>query len=259
MSIMDMFRSKPAEPVVVPPTVDPSLASPGTAPGAGTPKSDGSVLAIPKAGEGDKSPLANYGDLWQTSTDPKDKNYVKPPATTATKISADPAKMMEAAKTVDFTKVLSPELQARLAKAEPAAIVEAMNTVAQATYAQAAGAATHILNSALEAQAKTFRDQVMPEILRNHSVSQQLRTDNPLFDNPAVSPVLKMVERQLVAKNPTLSPVEITAKAKDYLTGFATELVSASGRVITDKPAAPAKGREPQNWGEYFGVDTNVA
>lgn len=233
-----------------------------TVPSGTTPKSDGSVIAIPAAATGDKSPLAGFVDLWNTSNDPKHKDYVKPAATTAVSFKIDPAAIMKTAQEVDFTKVLSPELQDRINKGDPKAFMEGLNVVAQAAFAQSSGAATMMLNSALAEQAKKFRTEVLPDVLRNNAISTQLRADNPIFDNPAVLPLLKSVEFQMARKNPNDTPFEVSAKAKEYLTGFASEFLTASGKVITDKPAEDVSkksgSREPQNWGEYFGVDTAV-
>lgn len=254
MSLMDIFAGfsgRKAEPVPV--AVDPSKLNP-TVPGDATLKSTGSVAAIPKAGEGDASPLANYGDLWQ----PNDPTKVKAPASTEVSIPADPAKMLAAAKTIDFTKAIDPALLEKALKGDSAALLQAMNSVSQATYAQAAGVTAKIVENALNAQSKVFNNEILPAALKKAAVADSLRTENPIFNDPAVSPMLSIVENQLQMKHPGASAAEITAKAKEYLLGVSETIMGTSAdKQVTAKPVASSKNpmvREEQDWSKFLDV-----
>jgi hypothetical protein len=232
------------------PVLDPSKQNP-TVPGEGTPRSDGTNPAIPKAGEGDKSPLDGFKDLWQKS----DKDGVKPNLVPT--LTVDPKKLSDASKQVDFTKHVSPDALDKAAKGDAASLGQVINEAAQAAFAQAAGASTKILEAALQAQARSFEEKVMPDILRRNAISNSLRADNPLFDNPAVAPMLTMVEQQFAVKFPTATPAEISEKAKEYLSGFASALVGADGKTIVDPKAVtpgnkPQLAREEQDWSKFF-------
>jgi hypothetical protein len=254
MALMDIFNGFRAQPQQQPaaPKVDPSGANP-TVPGTATPKATGTVAAIPAAGEGDKSPLEGFKDLWQKD----DKNDAQRP-NLVPKLTVDPAKLTEAAKRLDFTKLVDPAALAKAATGDATALGQVINEGAQAAFAQAAEASTKILEAALQSQAKNFEEKVMPDILRRHNISTGIRADNSaLFDDPAAAPMLTMVENQFATKYPNASPAEITAKAKEYLEGFATSIVSGSGKQIVDtKTVGTGTGRQgvrrEEDWGKFF-------
>lgn len=200
--------------------------------------------AIPAAGEGDKSPLDGYAKLWETAdTDGK-------PLSLTTPINADPAKLLAAAKTVDFTKAISPELLEKASKGDAASLSELVNQAAQTGYAQSALATTKILEAALNQQATKFQNEVMPEILRRHSIGRDLRTENPIFDNPALKPMLSELETQLAIKYPNASAAEVSSHAKTILTGMAEDIIKQSGRTVTDTTGGG--GGTPKASGEVF-------
>lgn len=244
-SVMDIF--KPKAPVAA--GVTGNLTVPTDATLRNT---DGTgPKAIPKAGEGDASPLDGYSKLWETAdTDLK-------PTPLVPQMTADPAKLLEAAKGVDFTKAMRPEVLEAASKGDSAALGTLINEAAQAGYAQSAMATTKIVEAALTKQAKTFQETVMPEILRRHSISQTNRADNPIFDNPAVKPMLEGLENQLAIKNPTATAADISAHAKIILTGMAEDIVKQSGRTIAETPSQEvvrAGARKEPDWEVLFGV-----
>lgn len=243
-SVMDMFKSKPAAP-----KVDGAPAANPTVPSDGTPQSDGKgPKAIPAAGTDDASPLAGYKDLWEhADTDGKPIALVPP-------LEADPAKLLAAAKTVDFTKTMNPELLEKAAKGDAAALSQVVNEAAQAGYAQSAMATTKILEAALAKQADMFKTTVMPEILRRNNIGNALRADNPLFDNPAVKPLLEGLEARLVVKYPTDTPEQLNIRAKEIFLGMSEELVKASGRQIVDAGVNSSGVKEEKafDWEAHF-------
>lgn len=204
--------------------------------------------AFPVAGEGEKSPLDNFGKLWEP-VDPK----LAPPnaASMVTKFNIDPVKIQEAARAVDFSQVIPSALQARLDSGDKGAVVEALNLAVQAGYGQSAIATSNLINTALEKQHANFI-KAMPEILRNNTAQQLLRADNTFFDNPAVSPLVTQVERQISQKNPNLPPAEVAQQARTYLDGFANEYLNSVGKVVGDRPKAPANGKGDTDWGSFF-------
>lgn len=204
-----------------------------TVPSDQTPISDGKgPKAIPAVGDGDKSPLDGYSKLWEhADTDGK-------PLSLVPSMDADPTKLLAAAKTVDFTKAMNPELLDKASKGDAGALGALVNEAAQAGYAQSALATTKIVEAALKKQAENFTSTIMPELLRRNNIGRDLRTDNPLFDNPAVKPMLEGLERQLAIKYKDATPAEITQHAKTVLTGFAEEYIKSSGKTISDASAS---------------------
>jgi len=239
----------------VPPQVPPQAPAPQatsvtanpSVPGDHTPTSDGKGPgAFPAAAEGEKSPLEGYKELWQKAdTDAK-------PVSTTTTMNVDPQKLLEAAKAVDFSKMIPAELREKIAKGDMEALAQAMNAVGQGAYAQSTAATAKIVEAALNKQADTFMNQVLPDVLKKAQISQGLASENPLFTNPAVAPMLDMVKTQLTTKFPTASPAEIQQKAQDFLMGFAQEVAGTNGKQITDIPKQPASSRGETDWGKFF-------
>jgi hypothetical protein len=202
--------------------------APGTAPNGVNP---GNADGNPKP---DATPLDQFTDLWKN--EPVDPNA---PNSNSIFGDIDPKKFMEAAGKIDFTKVVTPEqLQKITAGGEDAmaSFAQALNAVAQSTYAQSAFASTKIVEQALQkAQAKLMAD--LPSHIKKQTVSDSLRSENPVFANPAVQPIISALESQLTVKFPNASAPEITQMARQY--------VEALGTSFAPKPQAPESTGRP--------------
>lgn len=220
-------------------TPNTGVSSPNTAPNGAVPNTGDSNPA-PAA-----TPLDSFKDLWKN--EPTDPNAPAPDAGVFGNV--DPKKFMEAAGKIDFTKVITPEqLQSISSGGEGAvqAFAAALNSVAQTTYAQSAFASTKIVEQAL-ARAKDNWMAELPAHIKKQTVSENLRNENPVFQNPAVQPIISALEAQLTVKFPQASAGEITTMAKQY--------VEALGTSFSPKPAAPAtqKGsREDTDWSTFL-------
>lgn len=259
--IMDMFRSK----APTPPANATATGTNQTGVNANNSVPNDSTIqntngtgpgAIPKAAEGDKSPLAEYSALWHKDekNDGKEPNLVP-------NFKTDPAKLMESAKNVDFVSGIDPKVLDAAAKGDKEALGAVVNQAAQLGFARSAAVTTSIVERALQQQAKSFKDEVMPHILRNNEISRTLREDNELFSNPAVAPMLEMVEKQFAIKYPKASPAEVSQKAKEYVQEFGTAIVTANGGTVTPKAAEGsakknALARTEMDWSAWFEGDT---
>jgi hypothetical protein len=243
MSIMDIFRKE------TPPSAAPnSQAANPTIPNENTPKSDGTVAAIPAAATGDKSPLDGYKELWDAKNDPKSID-LNPG------LSADPTKLVESAKNIDFTRHVSQELLDKAAGGDKTALQQVVQDAARAGLVYSTAATTEIVNRALEQQSKKFRDEILPEAIRK-SVIQQTDSAIKIPDNPATAPMVAMIENRLIASNPTASATEIKRLTQEYLTAFAGEIVNANGAQVV---AVGVNGktnplaRKEEDWSTFFG------
>ena len=238
MSIFDIFSSKPAQaannPATPPATAaDQNKAAPPagnpTVPTDASPRADGTQPGLPKppANNDPASPLANYQDLWQTP-DTANNNHASPYPV----FTADPQKLMEVAKRMDFAKIIPKDKATAALGGDAAAFGEVINAVVQASFAQSTQAATHLINEATRQQHEKFVNEVLPQEVRKHTVSEAVRADNPIFSNPAAAPLLAGLESQFRVKYPNATAAEISQHAKTYLAGFATEInggASATG------------------------------
>lgn len=247
--IMSGFANafKPNAPAATPAATDPSAGNP-LVPGADTGVSDGSVKAIPKAGEGEQSPLDGYKDMWQAAdTDLKVTSLVPD-------MKVDPKLIMEQAKKFDFSKAISPELTTKALAGDAAAFGQVLNQAIQASFAQQTHTTTRIVEAALTEQEKRFNDVVLPAKLREHNISAGLRAEeNSLFSNPATAPVLSMIEQQLQIKNPTAPASEIQKLAKKYVSDMGLAIVTGDGKVVTDKPLENKMAREDTDFSTWTG------
>ena len=215
MSIMDLFRGKPAD--------SQTVQNANTQQSANT-DANGTVPAgannAPATGNADKttdnanaSPLDAFKDLWQTPA--KSETETNQPMFAG----VDPAKLMESAKKVDFAKIISPEqltaINAGGAEATKA-FAEAMNSVAQSVYAQSAFATTKIVEQALESAQKGY-DAKLQTAVKRFSVAEKVSDDNPLLSNPAFAPIVSALQDQLIRKNPNASAKEIQSQVNDYV------------------------------------------
>ena len=162
-------------------------------------------------------PLDQFKDLWSPV-----ENSAVPNASLFANL--DPAKLMEAAKATDFSKLISPDHIAAIqqgGEAASAAFIAAMNSVSQGVYAQSALATTKIVQQALDKQREQITQEI-PGIVKRHTVSDNLRTSNPVLNNPAIQPLVGALESQLTMKFPNSTGAEITKMAEEYIAGLGT-------------------------------------
>lgn len=259
-SITEMFRSlaRPSgdqpTPIAAPGAINPSDPSKGnpTVPGDGTPRSDGSNPAIPATQTGDASPLDGFAKLWDK--DAKDGS----PLTLSTTIPIDNAKVMEAARTFDFTKAIDPQLLDKATKGDQGSMLEIIKVTAQNAFAQSSATTARIVQQALAQQAERFQNEYFPEIMRRTEAAQMLRKDNPILDNPAAKPMIRMLEEQFAVKYPTASPTEITNHATKFFSDFSTEFLKGAGKSVVDtKDVVQQQTKEAAknyDWATAFGI-----
>lgn len=262
MSIMDLFRTPaPPQPLSGPQqAVAANAQQPGgnptsqdanpTVPNANTPKSDGAVAAIPAAAEGDASPLAAYKDIWKTApTSPNVADLIP-------SITADPAAMMAAAKTIDFTKVIDPAMLALASKGDATAFAGVINAAAQAGYAQSSHATVNIVKAALAKQSEAFETKYAPAMQRQNNVSEAVNSSVLLASDPAVAPIVTALTRQISATFPTASGAEVATHVQKYLDELANKAITNSGgQVRTKEQLAPQPGhlqRADTDWEKFF-------
>lgn len=176
------------------------------------------------------SPLADFADLW------KPVEGATAPETMFGNV--DPNKLMEAAKKTDFSKAITPDQLQAIAQGGQTAVeafAAAMNNVAQTVYANSALATTKIVEQALT-RAQQGYDNKLPGLIKQHQVSDTLRTENPMYNDPAIQPLIKALEAQVALKNPNATASELTATAKNYLASIGNVFNPAKPAESVNKP-----------------------
>lgn len=254
-SIMDHFRTPvatnaPTAPVApAEPSAAASAAANPTVPSSSTPTSDGkgpgAFPAVEKTGE--KSPLDGFQDLWQI--DDKDRKQLPP---VAPQIAVDPKKMQDAAKALDFSKAIDPEAAKKALAGDTEAFAGILNEVARAATVQASAASARVTEAALKAQSDAFQARI-PEILRTHEASVGLRQDTQVYDNPALAPLVSLVETQMAAKYPNATPEQLRKQTNDFLQGAASSIVGSTGKQIIDPAPTGGKNvRKETDWTKFL-------
>lgn len=225
-----------------------------TVPSSTTPQSDGSVGAIPPAGKGDASPLSEYSKIWETKLPIEGTAASLIPT-----MEADPAKMLAAAKTYDFTKGMDPAMLELAGKGDATALAQLINSAAQAGFAASAQATVSIVKNALGEQAKTFESKYAPNMMRNASINDAVEKSIPLSADPSAAPLVAALTKQLGATFPSATAEQVTAHVEKYLENFAKSVVEGSGGKVQSKAdLAPRAGsplqREEQDWSVFFGT-----
>lgn len=238
MGLFDMFTaSTPATSTTTPSNSansNPTVPSATNTPTITTPAAD--TVA---ANGGDKSPLSQFDKLWDN--DPNAK------ADTPFTFNSDPTKLLESARTVDFTKAISSELMAKInagGQGAQQAMLEAMNNVSQLTYAQSSQAASKIAEQAVAATEQRFKD-MLPGLLKQAQV-RDMQADNPLLSNPASAPMVEALQMQMTKKFPTASSAEIKSHVNDYLN-------TVADMIAAQRPQPKVAAIKPsEDWSKFF-------
>lgn len=231
-SIMSsLFGQKPTEQIT--PGNIPMASSVQTTPGNPT------APVVPET-QTEVSPLDQYKDLWQTDT-------TKQTTPEAWNKNLTPEAFAAAAKNNDFTKVITPEMQAAISKGgadAQQAVMQMMNAVAQKGFGDSAVATTRIVEQALAKQQERFMSE-LPNIIKGQTLQDTLRTNNPIFTNPATAPMLQMMTGQVAAKYPNMPAAEQAKLAQQYVLDFAN--------AVNPQKSTQAPGSKPQDdWSKFM-------
>lgn len=176
----------------------------------------------PQGGEGKtESPLAEFSKLFVD--DPK--------ATPETfqLLNADPAKISEVAGKINFTSSLNPELVKKALGGDINAFLQVINGVGQQSFATAMQASSALVDrqssSALDHMKKTLPDQ-----FKQLTLKSDLQAENPQFSNPAIQPILEMIQQRLARQYPEASVADLKVQAKKFFAG-AVEIFAPGAKV----------------------------
>lgn len=213
MSIFDIFKGPatpttptPATPGQIPATTPVSTPTPGAAPNGVVP-----AVVSPTGDQTAQTPLDAFSTLWENPANASTPNA-------PFSFNVDPAKLQEAAGKIDFTKVVTPEILAKInagGEGASTAMMEAINKTVQASFAQSTLAATKMVEAAV-AKTRESVESNIPNLIKSQSLNESLRNSNPAFNHPAAAPVIAALQQQLQVKNPNASVQELQEMAQNY-------------------------------------------
>lgn len=222
MGIMDMFRNITAPAAAAPPaaTGTPGAGQPGNIPATQSVTAVAGTGTVP-VGSGDppvgtvenKSPMDEYKDLWKTTPTPGTSGAPKP------LFDLDPVKLLEAAKTIDYSKSVTPEQLAAISKGGEEgtqAFLAAMQNVAATTMMHSAATTGAMVEQAVK---KTRADLIkeIPGLVRGQNLRESAAEENPGFNHPAVQPIVTAMQSQFQVKHPNATTAELREMTNNYL------------------------------------------
>lgn len=250
MGIMDMFKSavngnapqpQPQTPGVPPQGTTPQQTQPMPGNIPTTAATTGASSAV-TAGNGvipqsttdiaAASPLDTFKDLWKN--DPNGTNKDEP------YFNVNIDALNQAASQQDFTSSITQEqLQSIASGGEDAikAFAAALNSTARDVYAKSAYATTKIVEGALAKAEGKFQNN-LPTLIKQHTLSDSLRSENPAFSHPAAQPIISALQSQLTMKFPQATESELRKMATEYLSSFASTVSPPKADATTQKPGA---------------------
>lgn len=250
MSIMDIFKAAINPGVAAPAntaaaTGQPPMPNPGTTPSnvAPLPGVDPNNPTNPTptpapAPDPNASPLDAFKDLWNTTNTPQDSSLN--PLN-----GFDPAKIREQAMKRDFTKLINPELLAKVnagGQEGQAAMIAIMAQLAQQAYADSAVASVQAMSKAFEKNASLTQSK-MPEWIKKHTVGESMVANNPALNHPAMQPVVTALRDQFVAKYPMATSAEINSHISGMMTAMASAMAPNTNQNSGNgTPTGPKQG-----------------
>lgn len=171
------------------------------------------------------TPLDPYAKLWENeSTDLK--------APQGMDFNVTPQQLADIAGKIDFTSVVPQEIHARIAAGGEDAIkasMEMQNIIARAVYTQNAMATTKLVEAATQ-KANEGLETIIDRRLKLMGVAENTATLNPALSNPAVAPLVNVIQQRFVQKFPNATSAEINTKVNEYFSqvgaAFNPELVT---------------------------------
>lgn len=237
MPIPNIFGSQPIPaPAAVAP-LSTNIPAPAPVVDLSAPVVDPAAPIEPAKPDEPVSPLDVYKDLWETA--PVDKDNPAPEVLPLV-AALDPKAVQEKLATVDFATAVTPETMAAIeagGEGANAAFLTAMNEIGRNVMTQA----MLVNNKLMETAVERTKEQTLagiPELIRTQTLANKLTTDNPLFSDPAIKPLLDMVQAQFAVKNPAATPDQLTTMAQDYIAATVKSLTPEVAVVVN--PLAPA-------------------
>ena len=214
-----------------------SVSNAATAPNGAVP------ATTPTSASSTASPETMFADLWDTSG-------------TNTSGSGQPLfnvsheKLLETARMQNFKQNVSPEQMQAIAAGGPEAVnamMDMINSVTQAGYAQSVMATTKLIEGALEK--KNFAQNDSLDIrFRDMQVKNGLREVNPAFSNPMYAPLLDAARNQFQVKYPNASAPELQTMAMQYIESMAAAVNQPKAQATSKKQTAG-----DQDWSRFMG------
>lgn len=192
------------------------------------------------------SGIDKHVDLWKT--DPAQQTQDTGPQPV---FNISPEKLSEIASAMDFSKQLPAELASKALNGDTTALTSLINTASQQAYKAAIDANTKMINAAFAQRETSFKTEVLPGLIDQHTKARAIEDANPIFRHPAAQPMLEGLKSQIISKFPNATASEVSRMAGELLHDFAT---SINGGTPEQLQAAQRKASAPaeMDWATFL-------
>lgn len=195
------------------------------------------------------SPLDQFSALWQTPTTSDGKPIAaQVPDLSAPIFNFDAAKIQESASKMSFTGGIAPETITKALSGDADAFQQAINSAVQSAVVGLTMNQGNLINQALAANNQRVK-QVLPTQIK-HAQLMDMPEENPVYNHPAVQPLVTSLKQMAFAKNPNASPAEINKQISDYMTGLGIAIAGTTP--AAQQAAAASKAAEGPDWTTFL-------
>jgi hypothetical protein len=194
-------------------------------------------------------PLDPYKDLWQN-----DPNAAPAPA--PMDFSVSPEALATMAGKLDFAALVPQTIHDRIAAGGSdagAAANEMQNIIARAVFQHNALATTKLVEAATIKAQEGF-ESLIDKKLKLAGLAETTATSHPALSNPAVAPVVDVIQQRIIQKYPQASSSEIKEKLNEYLNlmGTAFNPTMASKANTPVQTLASNSTQKETDWAAYL-------
>lgn len=195
------------------------------------------------------SELDKFTAMWQnaTTSDGKPLPPVVDPLTQPI-FNFDPAKIQESASKMDFTTGIDPAVAQKALSGDVTALSDVINSAVRAAVVGMTLSNGRLINDAVVSNNQRVANSLPTHIRQTQLLDSTL--DNPVFNHPAVQPLVTAMKQTEFQKNPNKPVAEIEAQVANYFKGLAIALQATDPANVS--AAAKVKSGET-DWLSYTG------
>lgn len=213
------------------------------------------VTEVPK--EPANSSLDPFKDFWNTPVDAQGKPVQTADPLATPIFNLDPTKIREQASTLDFVKDIKPELLEGLVQngnLNTAGLLELINAVQQNAFTAATLSIGNMVNSGIDGNNKRLK-MALPGVINGVALNNLPAGDNPVFNHPAVQPLVHALRTAAYSKNPSARPDDVATQVNSYLTGLTTAIAESKSGAANRAAGNSADGTPVKtDWDNYFSL-----
>lgn len=194
------------------------------------------------------SPLDNYLAIWQNANNGQGGN--KQAASFEADVVPLGAEQLQALQqkmsTVNFLGGVNQETITAALGGDANAFSSVINSAVQQALLQSVRLNGAMINGGFRSRTAAIMDAV-PQHVQQALTINQIRQDNPIFNNPAARGILGALESNLASNHPDISPQQASQVAQRFLQDFAAEV---AGKPTAANTASQAPGSI--DWSKQF-------